>query len=330
MNFNVDNGAQAPYNETHKNVIEEFIMKHNVIFAVVLAAISFGSEAASFDCAKAGTKYEHYICNNPSISYLDEQLTAAYKDAVKIDPAQKGYQREWNKHVRNFTIDHYDLAAVESSYHHRIAALRQVAKPTDLVDSVNQAEEIKKETKAVVEVQEPVKVEEPAPEVDPKEVARKKKARETVDRMSAELADLSKFDGKKIDLFKFTDADIIGMFTKEERVALVQGFAEANDEWVEEMAYEMSKAMVETCAKDGLDCERLKQVAKTNPHAYLISMVGEDALAGMAKELETDKEKRRLMKKLRERYGHTEMSIQFGTAFDSEDVKDFLIREMKK
>lgn len=310
-------GAKAPYNETYKNVIEEFIMKHNVIFAVVLAAISFGSKAASFDCAKASSKYEHYICNNPSISYLDEQLTAAYKDAVKVDPAQKGYQREWNKHVRNFTIDHYDLAAVENSYHHRIAALRQVAKPVDLVDSANQTEEIKEGTNAVV-----------ADAAVVKEQERKDKATDKIEEIRwAFLKTLDDRKGEKLDLFEFQDEDILGMFVPEERDALVKGFADANDHVVKMLADGFIDKMDETCKKYNQSCNGLVGLARLNPHEFMLTVVSGNDLIEM--KAYGKREARRLMKKLRERYGHTEMTIQFGKVFDSEDVKNFIIRNVK-
>jgi uncharacterized protein len=36
------------------------------------------AQAASFDCAKAQSKVEHLICDNPEISKLDEELNAAH------------------------------------------------------------------------------------------------------------------------------------------------------------------------------------------------------------------------------------------------------------
>jgi Uncharacterized protein conserved in bacteria, putative lipoprotein len=44
--------------------------------------LSVQAIAASFDCAKANTKTEHLICDNPDISKLDEDLESAYKNAL--------------------------------------------------------------------------------------------------------------------------------------------------------------------------------------------------------------------------------------------------------
>jgi len=62
------------------------------------------AHAASFDCAKAGTKVEHMICDNPEISKLDEKLSSAYKEMLRQDDLQpeevegiKKSQRNWLK-----------------------------------------------------------------------------------------------------------------------------------------------------------------------------------------------------------------------------------------
>lgn len=61
------------------------------------------AQAASFDCAKAGTNVERLICDNPAISKLDDALNAAYKTALK-DKQQastiRQAQRDWLE-VRN-------------------------------------------------------------------------------------------------------------------------------------------------------------------------------------------------------------------------------------
>lgn len=41
------------------------------------------AQAASFDCGKAKSKVEHIICDAPEISKLDDELSAAYKIALK-------------------------------------------------------------------------------------------------------------------------------------------------------------------------------------------------------------------------------------------------------
>lgn len=57
-------------------------------------------QAASFDCAKAGTAFEHAICDNPELSAADEQLARTYATASgglseTASGALRTGQREW-------------------------------------------------------------------------------------------------------------------------------------------------------------------------------------------------------------------------------------------
>ena len=65
--------------------------------------IATSVQGASFDCGKATTKVEHLICDNPEISKLDDELSAAYKVALKniaqadsIKQEQKRWMKERN------------------------------------------------------------------------------------------------------------------------------------------------------------------------------------------------------------------------------------------
>jgi uncharacterized protein len=64
-----------------------------LLFLVTLSTLN----AASFDCKKAGTFIEHAICNDATLSKLDEDLAEAYKNAkTKTDKnALKQEQRAW-------------------------------------------------------------------------------------------------------------------------------------------------------------------------------------------------------------------------------------------
>ena len=44
-----------------------------------LLVLTLPVQAASFDCAKAGTKVEKLICGDAGLSKLDDELAAAYK-----------------------------------------------------------------------------------------------------------------------------------------------------------------------------------------------------------------------------------------------------------
>lgn len=72
----------------------------------IIATIFFGSTgyAASFDCAKAKTMHEKFICTNPKLDALDKQLGEAYSGVNKIFPL-RGYipsiHRSWLISYRN-------------------------------------------------------------------------------------------------------------------------------------------------------------------------------------------------------------------------------------
>jgi len=79
--------------------------------------------AASFDCAKAGTKIEKTICADVELSRLDELLGRFYYGAaefVKQQPCFKQDQREWLSKVRNRCDD---AACLRKVYLERLGAL---------------------------------------------------------------------------------------------------------------------------------------------------------------------------------------------------------------
>lgn len=79
--------------------------------------------AASFDCAKATSKVERLICADQSLSTLDDQLAAVYRQAraIAADDAvePKASQRTWMQR-RNACID---VDCVAGAYRSRIAEL---------------------------------------------------------------------------------------------------------------------------------------------------------------------------------------------------------------
>lgn len=68
------------------------------ILSMLLSANSF---AASFDCSLAKAKIEKMICDNPSISQMDEVVHTLYFNVLKQDSSIKQEQRAWLKQ-RNF------------------------------------------------------------------------------------------------------------------------------------------------------------------------------------------------------------------------------------
>lgn len=72
------------------------------IWRMFCASIAFtyavSAEAASFDCAKAQSKVEHIICDNPEISKLDEEMAGMYIAILKASSTSsvlKKTQRDW-------------------------------------------------------------------------------------------------------------------------------------------------------------------------------------------------------------------------------------------
>lgn len=93
---------------------------------IVLAQIDT-VQAASFDCAKANSKVEHIICDNPEISKLDENLTRSYKASIQDEIYAKTIREEqirWIKH-RNYCESSTCLKAL---YETRIQELADAPK----------------------------------------------------------------------------------------------------------------------------------------------------------------------------------------------------------
>ena len=88
------------------------------IVLMVLILVPGSSFSASFDCAKAGTKTEHLICDNPGLSQMDELLQVLYqraKEQTKAPKVLRAVQRSWIKE-RNQICGGGDAAACEQSY----------------------------------------------------------------------------------------------------------------------------------------------------------------------------------------------------------------------
>ncbi|WP_159382630.1 lysozyme inhibitor LprI family protein [Escherichia coli] len=125
----------------------------NIIAAIVLSATAFGADAASFDCTKATTKSEKFICANESISALDSKLHEVYVKAVKIDPSLKQEQRNWNKTVRDTMINIGQIQPLEAVYNAQIQNLMNVLSKEETTS------ESDSETSAKVEEEQPKAVE---------------------------------------------------------------------------------------------------------------------------------------------------------------------------
>lgn len=103
-------------------------IRHDVykaLFAISTLALAITARAASFDCANAEIKVEHFICDNPDISKLDDDLAQSYKAALqgqtKTDQLKQA-QREWLK-KRDACAD---ADCVKHAYESRLTGLNSV------------------------------------------------------------------------------------------------------------------------------------------------------------------------------------------------------------
>jgi uncharacterized protein len=104
-------------------------MKWSYLTPVALAfGLSPLAEAASFDCAAAGSEVEQFICHDEKLSALDEEMAAAYSTALRASRSRhqlQSQQRTWLRLIRNRVVgDRYSMAA---EYKERIKQLGAVA-----------------------------------------------------------------------------------------------------------------------------------------------------------------------------------------------------------
>jgi uncharacterized protein len=99
-----------------------------------LAFFAGAAAAASFDCAKAGTRVGKQVCADPGLSQLDEALGNEYRSAIAHgDSSPKTSQLSWLKQVRNACRTDECL---RQAYEARIDQLRGVAAFPDLTGAV--------------------------------------------------------------------------------------------------------------------------------------------------------------------------------------------------
>lgn len=98
--------------------------------------ISFGIlvnlQAASFNCKKATSLVEHAVCNDLTLSKLDEQLASIYKQSLKETKDAKELkekQRDWILYDRD-NCDSVDC--LKDSYTTQIDYLKTHLKPKDI------------------------------------------------------------------------------------------------------------------------------------------------------------------------------------------------------
>lgn len=99
-------------------------MKQVILTALAWLVLGYPAYAASFDCSKAQTKVEKLICADAELSKLDEDLAAAYTNALKEDgkaASVRRAQKQWVKE-RNGCVD---AACVKNAYQSRAGTFTQ-------------------------------------------------------------------------------------------------------------------------------------------------------------------------------------------------------------
>lgn len=94
-------------------------------------ALSFAAQAASFDCGKASTKVEKRVCDNPTVSKLDDELSKTYQDDLKKANDEEKQrliteQKHWLKYTRNLCSDE---TCFKHAYWSRLAELETFFAP---------------------------------------------------------------------------------------------------------------------------------------------------------------------------------------------------------
>jgi uncharacterized protein YecT (DUF1311 family) len=80
-----------------------FCVRHERPFRTSIAALflllatraAYGEVRPSFDCTRAHSPTEEFICANPDIAELDQVLASAYQNALRAGKADKASQQAW-------------------------------------------------------------------------------------------------------------------------------------------------------------------------------------------------------------------------------------------
>ena len=104
--------------------------------ALVALIASISANAASFDCGKAVSASELFICSEPKISALDEVLAKNYRDSLggltsyaieKVRASQRAWLAYWpwvcSQTPNGVTLDRDSVKCVIQQYEERISEL---------------------------------------------------------------------------------------------------------------------------------------------------------------------------------------------------------------
>lgn len=106
-------------------------LRTKLLVALLMSIVTSISHAASFDCTKAKEAAEKFVCENRTISKLDDQLEAAYRKAASRANYEQERelireQRHWLSHTRNACTS---AACFKHAYWSRLAAIATFFQP---------------------------------------------------------------------------------------------------------------------------------------------------------------------------------------------------------
>jgi uncharacterized protein YecT (DUF1311 family) len=104
----------------------------------ILFMVCFCGEAfpAGFDCRKAQTDVEKLICSNSRLSYLDEQMTVAYKQALAKHRHQDELARNQKEWIGSQRDSCHSVTCIEMAYVSRIRRLTEEKGGADSASSL--------------------------------------------------------------------------------------------------------------------------------------------------------------------------------------------------
>ena len=97
-------------------------MKKIIIILLPIVFFSSSLFAASFDCKKASTKTEKWICSDKELGKLDENMAELYKDVKRIYPGVVSEQKEWLKSIKGCE----NAVCLKEQYQERNAELENI------------------------------------------------------------------------------------------------------------------------------------------------------------------------------------------------------------
>jgi uncharacterized protein len=124
-------GGAMRRSPTRFSITERYYGLMAMVLLFLSCLVFLTTQAASFDCKKASTPIERFICENPRLSELDSKLGKVYTDALqKATPEQKKQLIAEQKHWLQFTRNICDTeTCLKHAYWSRQAALETWFEP---------------------------------------------------------------------------------------------------------------------------------------------------------------------------------------------------------